>query len=228
MRKAPPTRLYIEQGEDLRRNFGAEQCAVVASDDEALYSPINRCVVEALRPALSKSSDDFAARNECFNKWGVLPGGVGVNGILGGRCFCLQDTALPDIEPEKIAESVGADGDAYRFRYSECSPEECYSPIAAMMAYSGNTGTAHADQVFSTHEDEDGAICSEPIHCPLSLIVRARDGSELTFKVRNGQYLNKLSRSLLDHWLLTMLPRPFTAMHLSHVCKTGKICNCCV
>lgn len=87
--------------------------------------------------------------------------------------------------PEVVEESQGAAGDAYRFRYSRVSPEEGYSPIAGISPFrSRGTRDVQVQHVWVSHEDADGAICSKPIHGPLSIIVRASDGSDQTFQVR--------------------------------------------
>jgi hypothetical protein len=98
-----------------------------------------------------------------------------------------QEYELVEEGPEGVDESQGAVGDAYRFRYSTVSPEEGYSPIAgvSMFRRKGSTHNLRVQHVWVTHEDADGAICSKPIHGPLSIIVRAADGSDQTFQVCN-------------------------------------------
>lgn len=94
-----------------------------------------------------------------------------------------QEYILVEEGPEIVEESQGAAGDAYRFRYSRVSPEEGYSPIAGVTPFRRDGTAARAQHVWISHEDEDGAICSKPIHGPLSIIVRAADGSDQTFQV---------------------------------------------
>ena len=85
---------------------------------------------------------------------------------------------------EHVAESAGAAGDSYRFRYDNVSPEESYSPIAAMRprAHSADMDMRQA-RAWLTHIDIDGAVCSEPIEVPLTLTVKAADGSSTKVQV---------------------------------------------
>jgi hypothetical protein len=76
--------------------------------------------------------------------------------------------------PECIDESLGATGDAWRFRYDKYSPEEGYSPIAAVHPW-GRLPAYKAEHVWSTHEDGDGAVCSQAIHGPLDLMILLRE-----------------------------------------------------
>jgi hypothetical protein len=96
-----------------------------------------------------------------------------------------QEYMVMEEGPEVVEESQGAVGDAYRFRYSRVSPEEGYSPIAGVSPFRrGGTANVPVQHVWVSHEDADGAICSKPIYGPLSIIVRAADGSDHTFQVR--------------------------------------------
>ena len=99
---------------------------------------------------------------------------------LTGQEYCLMEEG-----PEVVEESQGAAGDAYRFRYSRVSPEEGYSPIAGISPFRKvGSRDVQVPHVWVSHEDADGAICSKPIYGPLSIVVRAADGSDYNFQVR--------------------------------------------
>ena len=103
---------------------------------------------------------------------------------------------------EHVAESAGAAGDSYRFRYDNVSPEESYSPIAAMRprAHSADMDMRQA-RAWLTHIDIDGAVCSEPIEVPLTLTVKAADGSSTKVQVHT---LPPLFFSVVPPWLCAL------------------------
>jgi hypothetical protein len=90
---------------------------------------------------------------------------------------CMSDT-----DAERIGESAGATGDEYRFRYDRVSREEGYSPIAGVRPCSRSMELDER-HVWSTHIDDDGAVCSRAIHGPLTLTVRVPDGSDVLVQV---------------------------------------------
>ena len=89
---------------------------------------------------------------------------------------------IPSGPPERSGESAGAVGDSFRFRYDRYSTEEAYSPIAGVRRC---TRSAELDRqhVWSTHIDDDGAICSEAIHGPLTLSVLVPHGGTVFVQV---------------------------------------------
>ena len=86
---------------------------------------------------------------------------------------------------ERIAESAGAAGDAYRFRYDNVSPEEGYSPIAGVrpLLRSRSAETGDDRLAWRTHVDRDGAVCSQPMYVALTLNVRVAQGADVTVQV---------------------------------------------
>jgi hypothetical protein len=93
-----------------------------------------------------------------------------------------EDDAMCTSLVEHIGESDGAAGDAYRFRYDFVSPEEGYSPIAGVRPCSRSMAVDQK-HVWSTHVDDDGAVCSKAIPGPLKLSIALPDHSRVDVQV---------------------------------------------
>ena len=113
--------------------------------------------------------------------------GTAATPASGGRSGRMSADAVMACTPcaERIAESAGAAGDAYRFRYDNVSPEEGYSPIAGVrpLPRSRSAETGDDRLAWRTHVDGDGAVCSQPMYVALTLKVRVAQGADVTVQV---------------------------------------------
>jgi hypothetical protein len=110
-------------------------------------------------------------------------------GMLVNKDTSAMLTTFERTYGERIAESAGATGDEFRFRYDTISPEESYSPIAGVRTFRPRAFSADMDarqtRAWLTHIDMDGAVCSQAIAVPLDVIVRLPDGGDMHVQVRH-------------------------------------------
>ena len=96
------------------------------------------------------------------------------------RCFQRAPAVARCLDPS----ARSANETLYSCRYDRVvSPEEGYSPIAAVHLAHRSSGLLDRQHVWSTHIDDDGAVCSQPIPGPLRLAVALPCGSSAQVQV---------------------------------------------
>jgi hypothetical protein len=201
----------------VRLTAKAAPCGASPIFDEASYSPIQKLVDEAQFGPFHWPSHYAGPRRGIAQAKRAAADGRTSGAPIEGQPSGTDDgvrlrhnsdaaTTVAYIS-ERIDESMGATGDGWRFRYDEFSPEEGYSPIAAVHPW-GRLPAYKKQHVFSTHVDDDGAVCSQPIHGPLELVIQAEDGTRVTAQVRTR-------------------PRPARAPEVVIICLLCTLMRCC-